>query len=421
MKKRVIPFILMLSLILSSACSTHTVATNAESGAQTDEDTTWEVAVHPSEARHSEEREYARRMATILVQIDGEKIAFGDQRPAMVDGRTLVPVRGVLEHVGFDVDWNPVSGQVTLTSDDYEVILTIDSANFITNGITHTLDVPAQIMEGRTMLPIRAVMESVGYYVGWDDGNRTVLISSTPMTYITIRGERFNTAITTLAPDFDRMTNEEFALVAELTNLTRLFIGESLISDLAPISGLTNLEQLSVRGAIAGDLTPVSGLTNLTWLSIFGYHINDITPIANLTNLTHLDISDTRVNDISPISNLNGLTWLNVANSQVSDIMPLANLTSLDSLILANNQISDLGALSGLTSLEHLSLGNNQIVDLSPLANLTNLGSLGLSDNQISDLTPLAHMTGLGSLHLDNNPITDWSPVAHVQWVNGRP
>ena len=116
----------------------------------------------------------------IGVTIDGQAVLFGAQGPAIVDDRTLVPVRGVFEHLGFEVDWDAGTRQATLTSHAYTVVLTIDSANFTTNGASHALDVPAQIIGGSTMVPLRAVLESVGYYLSWDAGTRTVLISSTP-------------------------------------------------------------------------------------------------------------------------------------------------------------------------------------------------------------------------------------------------
>ena len=100
-----------------------------------------------------------------------------NQAPTIVDGRTLVPVRGVFEMLGFDVDWDAAAQQVTLSRATDVVIITIGSAVFIANGTSHTLDVPAQIIGGRTMLPIRAVLESVGYYVGWDGATATVMIS----------------------------------------------------------------------------------------------------------------------------------------------------------------------------------------------------------------------------------------------------
>jgi len=112
------------------------------------------------------------------VTIDGKQVNFTDQGPTIVDGRTLVPVRGVFEELGFEVDWEQDTETARLTRSGYEVVLTIGSANFITNGESHTLDVPAQIIGGRTMLPIRAVLESVGYSVGWSQSTNTVLISS---------------------------------------------------------------------------------------------------------------------------------------------------------------------------------------------------------------------------------------------------
>jgi len=114
----------------------------------------------------------------ISVTIDGVPVVFEGQGPTIVDGRTLVPVRGVFEQLGFDVDWEQVTLTATLTDSNYEVIITIGSGTFTTNGQTHPLDVPAQIIDGRTLLPIRAVLESVGYDVGWAQATSTVVVTS---------------------------------------------------------------------------------------------------------------------------------------------------------------------------------------------------------------------------------------------------
>jgi len=119
----------------------------------------------------------------VLVTIDGRYVDFIDQGPTIVDGRTLVPVRGVFEELGFEVDWEQDMETARLTRNGYEVALTIGSAIFITNGESHTLDVPAQVIGGRTMLPIRAVLESVGYSVDWSQSTNTVLISSSSGKY----------------------------------------------------------------------------------------------------------------------------------------------------------------------------------------------------------------------------------------------
>jgi len=114
----------------------------------------------------------------VSVTVDGRQVNFTDQGPTIVDGRTLVPVRGVFEEMGFEVDWEQDTQTARLIRNSHEVVLTIGSATFITNGEIHTLDVPAQIISGRTMLPIRAVLESVGYSVEWIQASNTVRIRS---------------------------------------------------------------------------------------------------------------------------------------------------------------------------------------------------------------------------------------------------
>jgi hypothetical protein len=112
------------------------------------------------------------------VTVNGQRVNFAGQPPAIVDGRTLVPVRGVFEELGFTVSWNQQARQATLTRASDTIVITIDSATFTTNGTRHTLDVPAQVIGGRTMLPIRAVLQSVGYNVRWDGGANTVVITT---------------------------------------------------------------------------------------------------------------------------------------------------------------------------------------------------------------------------------------------------
>jgi len=221
----------------------------------------------------------------VRVSIDGEIITFEGQQPVIVGGRTLVPVRGVFEHLGFDVDWNPEARQATLENDDFVVVLTIDNDVFTTNSEELRLDVPSQIIGGSTMIPFRAVFESVGYYVEWDAASRTVVISSTPSTYITIRGVRYSTNLTELDLDSMELTNE--------------------------------------------DILPLSYMTNLRWLSLYSNQISDISPLSNLTNLNHLYLFNNQISDISPLANLTNLSRLYLFNNQISDISSLSGLTNL--------------------------------------------------------------------------------------------
>ena len=115
---------------------------------------------------------------SISVIVNNAFVNFEGQGPAIVGDRTLVPVRGVFETLGFAVDWDEPTRQATLTRAGAVVQITIDSAAFTTNGQTHMLDVPAQIINDRTMLPLRAVLESVGYELDWIEATRTILVST---------------------------------------------------------------------------------------------------------------------------------------------------------------------------------------------------------------------------------------------------
>jgi hypothetical protein len=117
----------------------------------------------------------------VNVVINGQQVTFPDASPTIVDGRTLVPIRAVFEALGFVVGWNTDIQTATMTRGSDTIVMTIGSAVFATNGIAHTLDVPAQIINGSTMVPIRSPLESVGYWVEWDSRSNTVIISGGPV------------------------------------------------------------------------------------------------------------------------------------------------------------------------------------------------------------------------------------------------
>ena len=116
---------------------------------------------------------------TITVTIDGQHVTFADQQPIIINNRTLVPVGGVFEALGFTPSWSGRAQTATLTRDDFTIVITIGESVFTTNGTEHTLDVPAQIINNRTMLPLRAVLESIGIApdnIGWDGNARAITI-----------------------------------------------------------------------------------------------------------------------------------------------------------------------------------------------------------------------------------------------------
>ena len=100
---------------------------------------------------------------------NSEKITT-DVVPAIVDGRTLVPVRVIIEAMDGAVDWDEATRTVTITIDGKVLKLVIDQeiAGFGTG---------AKIIESRTMVPIRYISEYVGFTVKWVEATQQVIIT----------------------------------------------------------------------------------------------------------------------------------------------------------------------------------------------------------------------------------------------------
>jgi hypothetical protein len=103
----------------------------------------------------------------VRVYLEGEPIHFTDAQPLIKDGRTLVPFRKLFETLGFTVEWIDTGQlkQAVGTRDGLEIRLTIDHNEAKVNGRSIPLDVPAQIIDSSTMVPLRFVSENSGYQV----------------------------------------------------------------------------------------------------------------------------------------------------------------------------------------------------------------------------------------------------------------
>lgn len=113
----------------------------------------------------------------IAVYLDGETLAF-DQPPIISNGRTLVPLRGIFEALGAEVGWDNATQTVSAEKGETIVYLFIGQKTAYINGEATELDVPAQIVNNRTLVPLRFVSEALGANVAWDGNTRTVTITS---------------------------------------------------------------------------------------------------------------------------------------------------------------------------------------------------------------------------------------------------
>lgn len=111
------------------------------------------------------------------VKVNGKLLSL-DVPPTIVEGRMLVPLRAIFEALGGSVAWDGATRTVTGTKGDTTVILQLDNNNAKVNGKDVTLDVAAIAVNGRTLVPLRFVSESLGAQVAWDGANKTAVITT---------------------------------------------------------------------------------------------------------------------------------------------------------------------------------------------------------------------------------------------------
>lgn len=119
-------------------------------------------------------------IAAPTVILDREQLTFTDTQPIIEDGRTLVPLRSIFEAMGAKVSWNQDTQTATAIKGNTTVVLKIGSTEPTINGQVKKLDVPAKIIDGHTLAPLRFVGEAFGGSVGWDQGSQTITILSKP-------------------------------------------------------------------------------------------------------------------------------------------------------------------------------------------------------------------------------------------------
>jgi len=116
----------------------------------------------------------------IVVVLEGVPLQF-DVPPDIIDGRTMVPMRVIFEALGAQVSWDANTRTITATADGLVVQTTIGDRIIRVNGEATTMDVAPVILGGRTLVPARFVSEAFGSVVNWDAPTRVVYIDSTAL------------------------------------------------------------------------------------------------------------------------------------------------------------------------------------------------------------------------------------------------
>ena len=112
----------------------------------------------------------------ITVIYDDKILSFATP-PVIENDRTLVPMRFLFEQMGAEVSWDGATRTAVVEKASDEISFSIDNTTARVNNVEKTMDVPARLVNEKTMIPLRFLSEELGYHVEWDEATKTVYIS----------------------------------------------------------------------------------------------------------------------------------------------------------------------------------------------------------------------------------------------------
>ena len=97
--------------------------------------------------------------------------------PLVVDSRTLVPIRAIVESMGGTVGWDESApDDIALSAYGHDVKMTLNAGTIVADGVTKEIDVPPQTINNRTMVPVRFVAENIGCNIQWIGSTQEIII-----------------------------------------------------------------------------------------------------------------------------------------------------------------------------------------------------------------------------------------------------
>ena len=109
------------------------------------------------------------------VKANNQILGF-DTAPVTESDRTLVPLRFIFETLGADVDWEAATQTAIVKDDDTAITFSINNTIATVNGANKTMDVPARLIDDKTLVPLRFLSEELGFDVEWNEDARIATI-----------------------------------------------------------------------------------------------------------------------------------------------------------------------------------------------------------------------------------------------------
>ena len=194
--------------------------------------------------------------------LDGSPLSF-DAAPCIEEGRVLVPMRGVLEALGYSVQWQAETRTVLAEKGDVSISMPLDSPTVTVNQEAVSIDVPARLKAERTFVPLRFLAEYSGASVRWNGDYATVIIRSAP-------AEQTQPKDSVVYLQTNKMQGSGVVLSADGLIVTNYHV----------IEGASTLQFVFHDGQIYQGKTTVVGLNPQRDIALLQIEKNDLIPAA---------------------------------------------------------------------------------------------------------------------------------------------
>jgi len=288
----------------------------------------------------------------IDVSVNGDLLVF-DVSPVIDQGRTLVPLRAIFEKLGAEIEWDGTTQTITATKEKKVIELQIGQKNATLNGNEVVLDVPAKIVNGRTMVPVRFVSEAMDSVVDWNNDTRTVIIRAAKILNKIVTYEE-----TWTKEDSPYVLTQKFTL----KNDGKIIIEPGVEIYVEPET-LAFFGQIEAKGT--ADM-PIKfydrlGINNELYIrkddSIFEHCIIDSN--LHFEKADGSQVLNSKVNQIEVDASSNMIIDNNTLSGGIFGI----HVYYGDNVIIKNNKISDAGKGISFKNVKEAEVSKNSIVD----------------------------------------------------------
>jgi len=206
-------------------------------------------------------------------------------------------------------------------------------------------------------------------------------------------------------------TLTDISAIADMSQLTNLYLYDTSVADIGVLANLINLTELDTTGTLITDYSVLAQFQQLTWLGL-NNSVNDLSPYAGLVKLDFLVITSTLI-DYNQLAAFPRLTSLGLIDNSFNDLTKLSSIaTQLSYLTVDSSSLINLQNINAFTNLSTLFLsGSPQLVNISGIGQLSLLKALSFSGTKVSDISSLASLFELTYLYIDRAQVSDLSPL----------